>query len=95
MEQIELLTKAEAAKLLAISEDTLESLIRGGQISAYRIAKTCTRLDRRDVMEYLESRKIRAAALRRSQVKARDIKARQRVNAMPSGYVPGMKVVEP
>lgn len=93
MEQIELLTKAEAAKLLTISEDTLDKLIRGGMIPAYRIAKTCTRLDRRDVLEYLESRRIRAKGLQRSQVTAKMLRDEARRKAMPSGYVKGMKVV--
>ncbi len=93
MEQIELLTRAEAAKLLTISEDTLDKLIRGGQIPAYRIAKTCTRLDRRDVLDYLESRKIRAAVIRKSQVTAKSLRDKARRDAMPSGYVKGMKVV--
>lgn len=94
MEKIELLTKAEAAELLAISEDTVDRLIKGGQLPAYRIAKTCTRLDRRDVLEYLESRKIKVRAVKDgSSVRARHL--RELRERMPSGYKPGMKVVDP
>lgn len=93
-EHIELLTKAEVAELLKISEDTVEKLIRGGQLPAYRIAKTCTRIDRADVMEYLESRRSRAAALQRK-TRVRVPQEIRRGGINNSGYYPGMKVVDP
>lgn len=93
MEKIELLTKAEVAEILTVSEDTVDKLIKGGMLPAYRIAKTCTRVDRADVMEYLESRKVRAAALRKSSVRMADVNRKRRQRELPSGYYPGMKVV--
>ena len=94
MEKVELMTKAEAAELLRVSEATVEALIRTGQLPAYRIAKTCTRIDRADALEDLESRKIKVRGLQKiSSIK--DVKRQQRIAAMPSGYYPGMKVVDP
>lgn len=90
-EKIELLTKAEVADLLTISEDTVDKLIKTGQLPAYRIAKTCTRIDRQDALEYLASRKIKAAALRKARVRVPSEIRRGGVNN--SGYTPGMKVV--
>ena len=92
---IELLTKAEVAEILTVSEDTVDKLIKGGQLPAYRIAKTCTRVDRADVIEYLESRRVRAAALRKSAVRMSDVNRARRARELPSGYYPGMKVVDP
>lgn len=95
MEKVELLTKAEVAELLTISEDTVDRLIKSGQLPAYRIAKTCTRIDRADALAYLESRRIRAAALRKSKVTMAEINRKRRIRELPCGYVPGMKVVDP
>lgn len=86
----ELLTKAQAAELLTVSLDTLDRLIRAGKIPVYRISDKITRLDRADVIVYLESRRQRATDLARKQ-KARPAVIRGGVNN--SGYVPGMKVV--
>lgn len=94
-EKIELLTKAEVAELLTVSEDTVERLIRGGQLPAYRIAKTCTRIDRADAMAYLESRRVRAAGLRKTAVSMAALNRQRRARELPCGYVPGMKVVDP
>lgn len=94
-EKIELLTKAEVAELLTVSEDTVERLIRGGQLPAYRIAKTCTRIDRADALEYLSSRKVKAANLRKSSVSMAAINRQRRARELSCGYVPGMKVVDP
>lgn len=89
---IDLLTKAEVAKILTVSEDTVDNLIRGGLLPVYRIAPKVTRIDRADVMAYLESRKRRLAALdRKTRVKLPQEIRRGGVNN--SGYTPGMKVV--
>lgn len=94
MEQITLLTKAEAAQLLNVSETTVERLINSGQLPVYRISRACTRLDRADVLAYIQSRRSKAADLRQRRVVGpKDIRARQQ--AGPSGYRPGMKVVDP
>lgn len=94
MERVELMTKAEAAELLRVSESTVEALIRSGQLPAYRIARACTRIDRADALAYLETRKVKIRSLQKvSSIK--DIKRRQRIERMPSGYTPGMKVVDP
>lgn len=94
-EKIELLTKAEAAEILAVSEDTVERLIRGGQLPAYRIAKTCTRISREDLLEYLDSRRVKAAALRKTAVSMAAVNRQRRARELPCGYKPGMKVVDP
>ena len=89
---IDLLTKAEVAKILTVSEDTVDNLIRGGLLPVYRITPKVTRIDRADVMAYLESRKRRLAALdRKTRVKLPQEIRRGGVNN--SGYTPGMKVV--
>ena len=93
-EKIELITKAEAAEILTVCEDTVEKLIKTGQLPAYRIAKTCTRLDRADVMDYLASRRIKAANLRKSAVSMAAINRQRRAREMPSGYYPGMEVAK-
>ena len=92
-QRLNLLTKAEAAEILRVSEWTVEALIRGGQLPAYRIAKTCTRIDEADLLAYAESRKTRFAQLRKISMK--EVKARQRINSLPCSYTPGMKVVDP
>ena len=43
MEKLELLTKAEVAELLTVSETTVERMIAAGQLPAYRIARAVTR----------------------------------------------------
>ncbi len=92
-QRLNLLTKADAAEILRVSEWTVEALIRNGQLPAYKIAKTCTRIDEADLLAYAESRKTRFTALRK--VTMREVKARQRINSLPCSYVPGMKVVDP
>lgn len=88
----ELLTKDQAAEMLTISVDTLEKLIAQGLIPVYRISPKVVRLDRADVLVYLESRRQRATDLARKQkVKTRPPVIRGGVNN--SGYYPGMKVV--
>lgn len=94
-EKIELLTKSEAAEILAVSEDTVERLIRGGQLPAYRIAKTCTRISREDLLVYLDSRRVKAAALRKTGVSMAAVNRQRRARELPCGYKPGMKVVDP
>lgn len=95
-QRLNLLTKAEAAEILRVSEWTVEALIRNGQLPAYKIAKTCTRISEEDLLAYAESRKVRFTALRKGQTAGmREVKARQRINSLPCSYVPGMKVVDP
>lgn len=94
-EKIELLTKAEVAQMLTVSEDTVERLIRGGQLPAYRIAKTCTRIDRADALAYLASRRVKAASLRKSAVTMAAINRQRRIRELPCSYKPGDKVVDP
>ena len=92
---IELITKAQAAELLTVSEDTLDRLIRAGLLPVYRISKGITRLDRADVEAYIESRRVRSSALA-AQVRpigVMDLRRRREIEALPCGYVKGMKVV--
>ncbi|MBR2697537.1 MAG: helix-turn-helix domain-containing protein [Clostridia bacterium] len=95
MERLELLTKTEAAEILHISETTVERLIAGGQLPAYRIAKAVTRISAADVYDYLESRRIKTARLQGRPASIKDVKRRQRIAELPCPYVPGMKVVDP
>ena len=90
---IELITKAEAARMLTVSEDTLDRLIRAGMLPVYRISAGITRLDREDVAAYMESRRQRAAAIGRKSNKVKMVPEVYRGGKNNSGYVPGMKVV--
>ena len=90
---IELITKAQAAELLTVSEDTLDRLIRTGLLPVYRISKGITRLDRADVTAYMESRRQRAEAVGRRSNKVRLAPEIYRGGRNNSGYIPGMKVV--
>ena len=92
---IELITKAEAAKMMAVRETTVERLIAGGQLPAYRMARACTRLDRADVEQYIESRRVRTHALA-AQIRpfgVKDLRRKRQIEELPCGYVKGMKVV--
>ena len=94
--RLNLLTKAECAEILRVSEWTVEKLIAGGQLPAYKIAKTCTRIDEADLNAYIESRRTRFEELRQLYITGvKDLKKRERVNALPCTYKPGMKVVDP
>jgi excisionase family DNA binding protein len=93
MNMIELITKAEAARLLTVSEDTLDRLIRAGMLPVYRISAGITRLDREDVAAYMESRRQRATAIGRKSNKVKMAPEVYRGGKNNSGYVPGMKVV--
>ena len=94
MSTLNLLTKAEAAEILHVSETTVERLIQGGQLPAYRIARAVTRISKADLLAYLEDRKIKVRSLQRiSSIK--DINRQRRIAELPCGYVPGMKVVDP
>ena len=96
MDRIELLTKAEAAEILHVSDATVERLIAGGQLPVYRIARAVTRIDKGDVYEYLESRRVKAANLRQTRIVGpKDLRRQKRLDDMPSGYYPGMKGVDP
>lgn len=90
---IELITKAEAARMLTVSEDTLDRLIRAGMLPVYRISAGITRLDREDVASYMESRRQRATAIGRKSNKVKMAPEVYRGGKNNSGYVPGMKVV--
>lgn len=90
---IELITKAEAARMLTVSEDTLDRLIRAGMLPVYRISAGITRLDREDVSAYMESRRQRAMAIGRKSNKVKMVPEVYRGGKNNSGYVPGMKVV--
>lgn len=92
---IELINKSEAAKLLAVSEHTVERLIAAGQLPAYKIHRACIRLDRAEVLAYIESRRVRSAALAQ-QIKpfsVKDLRRRKQIEALPCPYKPGDKVV--
>lgn len=94
MEKLELLTKAECAELLQVSETTVERMIASGQLPAYRIARAVTRISKADLLAYLEDRKIKVRSLQRiSSIK--DINRQRRIAELPCGYVRGMKVVDP
>ena len=95
MDRLVLLKKSEAAEILHVSEATVERLIAGGQLPAYRIAKAVTRISEADVYDYLESRRVKAARLQGRPASIKDVKRRQRISELPCPYVPGMKVVDP
>ena len=87
---MELITRAQAAELLTVSEDTIDRL-KAGQLPAYKISPKITRFDRADVEEYLASRYVKAKELQRKTRVRRPSEFRGGVNN--SGYYPGMKVV--
>ena len=89
----ELLTRAQAAELLTVSEDTVDRLIAGGKLPAYRISPRVVRLDRADVLAYMESRRQRAGELSRKVTRIRGRREPDRGGVNNSGYYPGMKVV--
>ena len=60
---MELITRAQAAELLTVSEDTIDRLVKAGQLPAYKISPKITRFDRADVEEYLASRYVKAKEL--------------------------------
>ena len=93
MDRLNLLTKAEAAELLRVSVDTVERLIRGGQLPAYRIGKAVTRIDEGDVLAYLESRRMKVRSLQSRPVKMAELKRRRTAAENVSGSYPGRKVV--
>lgn len=88
---VELITRAQAAELLTVSEDTIDRLVKAGQLPAYKISPKITRFDREDVEEYLASRYVKAKELQRKTRVRRPSEFRGGVNN--SGYYPGMKVV--
>lgn len=90
---MELITRAQAAELLTVSEDTIDRLVKSGQLPAYKISPKITRFDRADVEEYLASRYVKVEALKRQ---TRVKKCREfRGGINNSGYYPGMEVVKP
>lgn len=94
--ELDLLTKAQAAELLTVSEKTLENLIFSGLLPAYRISRNCVRLRRSDVLEYIETRRIKVETLREvKSASIKDIKRRKALEDLPCPYVPGMEVVKP
>ena len=90
---VELITRAQAAELLTVSEDTIDRLVKAGKLPAYRITPKCTRFDRADVEEYLTSRYVKAKELQRKTRVRRPNEFRGGINK--SGYYPGMEVVKP
>lgn len=56
---MELIKKNEACKMLCISMNTLEKLIRDGELPAYRVSEKATRIAREDVDAYLAAKRIR------------------------------------
>lgn len=88
---VELITRAQAAELLTVSEDTIDRLVKAGKLPAYRITPKCTRFDRADVEEYLQSRYVQTKELQRKTRVRRPQEYRGGINN--SGYYPGMKVV--
>ena len=88
---VELITRAQAAELLTVSEDTIDRLVKAGKLPAYKISPKITRFDRADVEEYLASRYVKAKELQRKTRVRRPNEFRGGGNN--SGYYPGMKVV--
>lgn len=88
---MELITRAQAAELLTVSEDTIDRLVKAGKLPAYKISPKITRFSREDVEEYLASRYVKAKELQRKTRVRRPNEFRGGVNN--SGYFPGMKVV--
>ena len=75
---VELITRAQAAELLTVSEDTIDRLVKAGQLPAYKISPKITRY-------------VKAKELQRKTRVRRPNEFRGGVNN--SGYYPGMKVV--
>lgn len=82
-----LITKKEAAARLAVGEKTLEWLIGSGELPAYRIARSCIRLEEADIDAYIARCRIKAQAA--AEQKRRTRKPTRRTCA----YRPGDKVV--
>lgn len=76
-----LITKPQAAQLLAVSVRTLEKMIKRGAIPAYKVGPKLVRLRSEDIEDYLNCHK--AAPTKE--------KPAQPVRACR--YVPGMRVV--
>lgn len=82
---MELITKAQAAEMLTISESSLSRLIQRGALPAYRVGARIVRLDRADVEAYVKGRQTRVVQPKRRAVAEPAVR--------PCTYVPGMKVV--
>lgn len=76
-----LISRQEAADRLAISLRTVDSLIRRGQLRAYRIGPKLVRIDEGDLQLFLANRLVTP------EVKKAEPQTR------PCRYVPGMRVV--
>ena len=95
--EIDLITKAEAAQILTVSEKTVEKLIASGMLPAYRISRNCVRLRRSEVLAYVEERLIKVERLRKEKIKSygvKDYKRQKAIEALGSGYYPGMEVAK-
>ena len=90
---MELITKAQAAEMLTVSEDTVDRLVKSGQLVGYRITRNILRFTVEDVEEYLASRRTKAATLAKRKSGRRPDEFRGGINN--SGYYPGMQVVKP
>jgi hypothetical protein len=53
--------KVAAGEILAIPEGTVGSMTSRGELPCYRIAVRITRYSRRELLEWLESRRVEAA----------------------------------
>ena len=90
---MELITRAEAAKMLTVSEETVDRLVKSGQLPAYKITRCIIRFDRADIEEYIADRYVKAEALKSKPRKRRTEPYCGGINN--SGYYPGMQVVKP
>lgn len=83
---MDLMTKDQAAELLGISRDTLDTLMKQRKITYYQLSPKIVRFDREDVLEYIRLSCVEAAepAAKRTR---RSWKQRECL------YVPGMEVV--
>jgi len=81
---MEMITKKEAADLLTVSPHTLDAMLQKGLLPFYRVGPRMIRLNRSDVLGYLDSVKVE----QREQPKRRKVAPRHECR-----YVPGMKVV--
>jgi len=86
----ELWTVNQAAEAMGCSGDTVRRLIRSGQLPAINLSVRLIRIDPADVQMYIESRKLKVAALKQ-RTRRRPEAPRGGLNN--SGYYPGMKVV--
>lgn len=94
-EDLDLITKAEAAQMLTVSEKTVTKLIDSGVLPGYRISRNCMRLRRSEVLAYVEERQVKVRQLQKvKSASIKDIKRKKALDALPCPYKPGMEVVK-